>query len=289
MINVFIGVVLYSEPAGKTLTFTSISRVDFKRLNIKPFFYIKDNSIAGHSNSFFEEGFGHEYCVAHNTKNEKLSVVYNEMISFSVINDVPSDIYIILDDDSKIMHDYFCGLIDFYKSEASVAVPIIRNNGEIISPGKVDGIKGKSITESEFRTGVNKNKNFVAMMSGTAIKESIFEVDGITFCEKLSFYGVDTKFFLDYQEKNNKIFIIDYSLEHHSALRDTNYDFNNMYQRLANVMQAHFYIFSNKPGYKIKLFAYFPRFILGKVLKFKDLRFFMLFKNYICFWRLDDK
>jgi hypothetical protein len=288
MINIFIGVVLYSEPAEKTETLTSISKIDFKSLNIKPFFYIRDNSIAGLSNSFFEEGFEHDYHVAHNTKNEKLSVVYNEMVYFSVKNDIPSDMYIILDDDSKITHDYFCGVISFYKSEASVGIPIIRNNGEIISPGKVANIRGKSITESEFKTGINKNKNFVAMMSGTAIKKSVFEVDEITFCEKLSFYGIDTKFFLDFQEKNEKIFIIDYSLEHHSALRDTNYDFNNMYQRLTNVMQAHFYIFTNKPRYKMKLFFYFPRFIFGKVVAFNDLRFLTLFKNYKYFWRLDD-
>jgi hypothetical protein len=289
MMNVFIGIVIYSNSPERTMTLPALAKINFRKLNINPFFYIRDNSNAGHSHHFFEEQLGQEYYIGHNHKNEKLSIVYNQMVAYSLENELHSDIYVFLDDDSKISEDYFCQLVDFYDSEVNVGIPIIHNQGEIISPGKVDSIKGKSITKSEFHTGVNENDNFVAMMSGTAIKQAVFKKDKIKFCENLSFYGVDTKFFLDYKEKDGKIFILDYSLEHHSALRDLNYDFNNMYMRLTNVMKAHFYIFDNEPRYKVKLFTYFPRFILGKVLKFKDLRFLMLFKNYTFFWTLDNE
>ncbi len=289
MINVFIGVVIFSQPAEKTETLRALSQIDFDKLNIKPFFFIRDNSKDGHPRKFFDDKLRYDYFVDHDFINQKLSVVYNQMVAYSVKNKTGSDMYVFLDDDSKINDEYFHKLIDFYESEASVGIPIIHNNDEVISPGKLDKVKGRSITREQFHIGVNENDKFVAMMSGTAIKETVFSIDKIMFCEKLSFYGVDTKFFLDFWQKHNTVFILDYSLQHHSALRDKNYDFNSMYARLSNVMRAHFYIFSNERRYKIKLFTYFPRFILGKVVKFKDLRFLILFKNYNLFWKLDNE
>lgn len=284
MIKVFIGVVIYGTAPEKTETLSSVFGLDLEEAGLEPFFYIRDNSINGFDTGFIGSSTNNYVCI-HTGENEKLSSVYNQMVDYSISECINPEIYIFLDDDSRLDINYFKAVVKFINSNSGVAIPYIINNEKLISPGYVEGVKGHSLNYTALNTGDNFNNNIVAMMSGVVIKRAILELKEITFCEELLFYGVDTRFFLDYAKTNTSIYLLDYKLKHDSALRNENYEYNDMYKRLSDIMNAHFFIFSNQSFFRLRLFFYFPRFILEKIVNFRDLRFLSLFKNYKLFWR----
>ncbi|MFT6842905.1 MAG: hypothetical protein ACJASR_001678 [Psychroserpens sp.] len=284
MINLLLCVVIFNNKPGDSETIKSLLKINFLKMNLKPVLYIRDNSLEGYNFDEVNKHFLGEVIVAYDGQNLSLSKVYNELIIYPINR----DLIIFLDDDSLLDENYFECLHPFINAGCKVAVPLIEYSKKLISPGKTLGVKGVALKVEELRLN-SENKSLVAMMSGTAVKSSIFDVDKIKFDENLILYGVDTRFFLDCQQKGKLVYVLSYVLIHDSALRAKNFQAEDMIYRISNLMKAQFYIFDQKKFYKIMLFFYFPVFILGKVVKLKSFSFLKLFKNYKYFWKLDDE
>lgn len=248
--------VIYSTSPEKTSTIISLSKINFMEKNIEPLFAIWDNSKIGFNTEDVRLLFqGQKIDVTHIGKNEHLSVIYNNIIDRYKKQ---FDWVVILDDDSVLDVSYIDCLKEFISkaelnSNLKIGIPQIYNNNILISPGKVIGVRG--ITLPAVHQGIVTEKNIVAMMSGTVI--SISENYQLPkFDERLSFYGVDTKFFLDVDNGTYKKYVFPYVMEHKSALRDTSLAVKEQYNRFDNLFKARKIIYENVPNYRMRLFIY---------------------------------
>ncbi len=125
---------------------------------------------------------------------------------------------VILDDDTQLPLDYLESLVeaDWDGVEADIAVPIVRCGDLIVSPGQYKFVKGKHWTE--VQRGMLLSHNLVAIASGMAIRHRYIASFPRPFDERLSFYGIDTRFFLDYRDRRQALFVTSATLEHDSAL-----------------------------------------------------------------------
>ena len=151
-------VVLYSTEPESSKTLRSLSNVDFAKYGIDAAYCIQDNSLSGFDLGSIQRMLG-PVNYYHTGENKKLSAVYNELIK----DNCNCDYYIILDDDSVIDDSYLLSLLPFFKSNVKVAVPLIKHNGDLISPGRISGVRGHALSESDVAVGVVKSSNLVAM------------------------------------------------------------------------------------------------------------------------------
>ncbi|WP_460146560.1 glycosyltransferase family protein [Pseudomonas sp. S2_A02] len=263
-------VVVYSTSPGLTTTLKSLANLDFQSAGILPKFSIWDNS---------EQGFGEasvptlpgEITYYHSGKNERLSMVYNTLIS----NSAESDYFVVLDDDSSVTNHYISSLDLFFRSTVPVAVPQILFNHNLISPGTIKGVRGRALNVQDLVTGPVPSKNIVAMMSGTVIsKEALSQ--GLKFDERLSFYGVDTRFFIDYANYYSEIFILNTSIPHSSALREGGQAYTKKVQRFRNLILSRPLVFDYVKHHKFKISLYVLLFSLNTCLKEKNIRYLSL-------------
>lgn len=248
--------VVYATKPEKTITINSLSKIEFNKFNISASFAIWDNSRAGYESEAIKQMLkNYKVTTYHYGINEKLSKIYNKLINEHRSD---NDWVVILDDDSVIDDQYMHGMIEFINICSSnktliVAVPKIYNNNIMISPGRIEGVRGFVLPD--IRQGIVKNRNIVAMMSGTIIS-LMSDIELPKFDERLSFYGVDTKFFLDLDEVNGKKYILPSKLEHNSALRNPSIKNNEHCTRLINLFSARKVIFEKIPMFKVRLFVY---------------------------------
>lgn len=263
-------VVIYATSPTQTVTLQSLASIDFSKHRIMPSLSVWDNSTEG-----FGEGAIPEFCGSvnyyHIGKNEKLSVAYNK-----VINDSRgSQYFIILDDDSNITDEYMCSVVSYFSSDVPVGIPRIMFERSLISPGKVEGVRGKKIGNEHLDVGGVDSVGLVAMMSGTIVHRQVFD-SGHLFDERLSFYGVDTKFFIDYAKRYPKIFILDAVLTHSSALRERGQTYTSRVKRLRNLVLSKVYVFDHVSHFKLKILIYLFFFCIKTIIKEKDIRYFSL-------------
>jgi hypothetical protein len=265
-------VVLYSTEPGSSKTLRSLSNVDFLKHKIDAAYCIHDNSSSGFDLSAIQKILG-DVNYYHTGENKMLSTVYKELIE----DNRECDYYIILDDDSVIDDSYLLSLAPFFESKLKVAIPLIKHNGDLISPGRVSGVRGYALKESSVRVGAIKSTNLVAMMSGTVLSKSI--VEELRFDERLSFYGVDTKFFLSYSRLYDVIFILNTTLEHESALRENLSNFNALQRRLTNLILSKVYVFDDVKYHRIKISFYVVVFVAKRIITTKNLNYISLLKT----------
>lgn len=277
MENVLFICVVYSKEPEKTKTINSYRKVIFSNYGIMPSLAIWDNSKAGFtiSNELSESIDNLQYY--HTGNNEKLSVIYNAVIDK---NKDKLEWVVILDDDSVIDCSYAQAVQDFVKSKsnAKVAIPKIFLNNTMISPGFVKGVRGFAL--KDISNGVSEISNLVAMMSGTVINFKDKELIP-TFDERLSFYGVDTRFFREVSKLNLGVYIMPVIMQHESALRDISIPFKEKYRRHCNLLSSKKYVFDDIPLYKlrVKLFTYF--FAIKQIIRSKDIRYAKLFLEHL--------
>lgn len=282
MINVLIGVVLFSKKPSDSDTLNSLLKNDFYALGIEPCLYIRDNSLNGFDFQELKEQFRGEVVIVHDGKNDKLSRIYNKMIE-----QIEADYFILLDDDSYLEADYFENLKLSIGQGVNIAIPKIFHSNALISPGAISGVKGKEIKLNEIAMGFNPSKNLVAMMSGTIVNSVVFEK--ITFDERLSFYGVDTKFFLDYQNHFKTLFVMNCSLRHDSALRNTQEPLMIRFQRIYNLASSWVVVYEHRPFFRIRLTLRLMLFTLKNIFIMKSILPIKLLNLIIPFWKNDNK
>ncbi|ENK5207047.1 hypothetical protein PJX90_07880 [Klebsiella aerogenes] len=275
MINVIFICVIYSKTPGLTQTIKSIYKIDFTKYNINAHLAVWDNSSKGYgSNSLSEKSNNIKYSYYHTGVNERLSKIYNHIISEK---SKEFDWVVILDDDSIIDESYMLALRKFISiadadSHTRIAIPRIYHQGNMISPGIVKGVRGYQLKFID--DGFTLRKDLVAMMSGTIIRLNMEALP--TFDERLSFYGVDTKFFKDAIKKGNNLYILNCIMNHDSALRDSTIDYKNHIRRLENLFKARKIIYEDVPYVSIRLWCYKALFSLKLILSKKNIKYIKL-------------
>jgi GT2 family glycosyltransferase len=210
-------VVLYQCEIGKSETINSLIGC-MHLLHSKSKIIVWDNSPIPQNESNLSQvnGLFENFHYHHTGENVSLAVVYNQ-----VINDYGSGVeYVnIWDQDSVFSADYFTSfaksLIEF--NDLCVFVPKVFNGRNLESPGHYYYFKGKKWRNMDFSGAVSSRHN-VAIMSGILVKRDLFNV--IRFDERLRFYGIDTKFFLDLSKIVTKIFVMDYVLVHNLSMHN---------------------------------------------------------------------
>lgn len=247
-------VVLYSYDVITSPTLTSIAKLNFlKTLGSNIDVLIWDNSYNGSDitrcclNSNSTVNFSYRHC----PENLPLSKVYN-----TLIKETHFDWICIFDEDTGFDEQYVFEVKNLMLSGAKLGVPLIKFNETVISPGIVEGVRGRLIKPNEFSFGLNCSKAIVAMMSGVCISTLVFD-SGIFFDERLTFYGIDTKFFIQFSEVHPSVFIMNVTLLHDSALRDETLSIEKKVSRRKNLYLAAPIVFERIRFYRFRLAVYF--------------------------------
>ena len=76
------------------------------------------------------------------------------------------------------------------------------------------------------------------------------------FDERLGFYGVDTRFFIDYANKFKFLFVLDVVMPHQTALRDREISIDDQVLRHQKLVDSWSVVFCDVGFYRFKLFFY---------------------------------
>jgi hypothetical protein len=207
-------VVLYRKHLCDALTINSLMKVEGAD---KVSLHIRDNSEERHLSdldlSEVRSHF-HDIVMDWDGVNKSLSVIYND-VTEQMAN---CKWLVLLDDDTEVPKNFITSLAeaDLHDIGADIALPIARCGDLIVSPGYYGFVKGKHWTQ--VQRGVLSSTNIVAISSGMAIKRSYLAEFPRPFDERLNFYGIDTRFCLDYRKRRSSVFVTSATLEHDSAL-----------------------------------------------------------------------
>ncbi|WP_447887484.1 hypothetical protein [Serratia fonticola] len=275
MVDVLFICVIYSKHPNDSETVKSFKNINFKGFNITPKLAVWDNSTEGYGDDSVKSITNSDVFYFHEGKNEKLSVVYNRLIEYF---SKKTDWVVILDDDSTLSDIYVSNVFSYIEKikelqNTYIAVPKIFHDGILISPGMVKGVRGYVLKGIE--NGLSKRRDLVAMMSGTILcindKASLPKFD-----ERLSFYGVDTKFFRDASKLSINVYILPVEIDHDSSLRDSSLSYRESFQRFSNLFRARHIIFEDVVFSKFRIKVYLFMFIMKKIINTKDIRYLKL-------------
>lgn len=264
-------IVLYKETILSSRTVSSL--INNCRTEIKDaILFLWDNSPVIMEQRYFEildeNKIKYEY--SHTPENLPLSEIYNKVVNIYRIQNY--DLLFLFDQDSDITPLYFESIKNAYTQnpDINLFVPYIVVENKIVSPGDIGLYTGRYW--SKKRTGRIEAKNRIAIASGMLIRFDCFVAQNLEFDENLLFYGIDTKFCIDYSRKNKWIYVIDYQLTHSLSI------FENESNKLKiNRLRSHGsslrYIFrKNLLGYLLASISYSFKLIRLKVLIFRDER-----------------
>lgn len=176
-------------------------------------------------------------------ENSKLSYIYNKITS-----EFQFDYLIISDDDSEYSEEYFDHLKKSLQNDPIVTIPRVYVTNKLRSPARMGLIVGKHL--DSIVPGMHKN--LIAITSGMVISSKLKGIMSPVFDENLSFYGVDTEFFLRLSEHNISVNVMDVDLVHEMSMHSESYkltkkDLPNNFRYLNN-KKATIYI-CNKKSY----------------------------------------
>ncbi len=200
-------------------------------------------------------------------ENMALSRVYNK-----VVDTYNFDYILLLDQDTGLPDGYFNEIashIQLYP-KTRLFLPIVKNGDLIVSPGNFHYFKGKHW--SAPRIGVIKSKNILAVTSGMLISQTYFEQHTTRFDERLSLYGIDSKFMLDYANHEGAIHVLPVTFKHNSALWSKP-TADVLLPRFVNLKQAWTIILSDRPLASL-LYSLYSKYLSIKLaLRYSDKRF----------------
>lgn len=257
----------------------SLEKVNFELLGMKVNIIVWDNSEDGLYENEYLDAYPHSFLYIHTPENKPLSKLYNCVVDRFIIDDDYSWL-VIFDDDTEINSDYFIELkCDVDKIDVNLAVPRISNkSGKVISPGKLYFTAGRSLESSELFAGMKDSSKYLALMSAIAIRKRTF-LSGLRFDESLSFYGIDTKFLLDYQKKFRFIYFMNTHVFHESKLDDlTDGKFEENYKRLSMLITSWSKSLNLSFSKKLLLLFYIPLFAIKKSIVLRNVKYICLLR-----------
>lgn len=200
-------------------------------------------------------------------ENTWLSKVYN-----TIVATYEFDFILLLDQDSLFPEDYLQTLCkksnEFPKIK--LFLPLVKNDGRLVSPGSFQFFKGKHWRESV--TGVMSSRKVVAITSGMFISSEFFENYQYKFDERLSLYAIDTKFMLDFQKFNEDLCVIEQIINHNSALWSPS-SAQQMLPRFINLRKSYAIMLSDNPLACFLTQLHTAYLSIKYAIKYRDLRF----------------
>jgi GT2 family glycosyltransferase len=157
----------------------------------------------------------------HTPMNLPLSQIYNRIIA--KIKDHGTQFadryryFLLFDHDSVFSSDYFITLRNAMMNFAHIMlfVPRVISNNICVSPGNLFYFKG--FYTKKRLNGLTKSYHKTAINSGMAISTQYLERYYGGYNEKLTFYGIDNFFMIQYSRFQEYFFVIDYNMKHKLA------------------------------------------------------------------------
>ena len=212
--SLFIVVVLYNKGPHESSTLKSITKINrylCKKLrlliwNNSPNEYtLKEKNNLKDMLSFITYDY-----IYNGGQNIPLSKLYNDTIR----KIKESESLLILDDDSvfetKFIYKAF-EAIEIYK-EIDLFLPIVLNDGKIVSPAKMVNFKGSYF--KMIKPGMMSCKNITAINSGMIIRGRYLKGAFEGYDERIKFYFTDNDFMDRYRSSHDSLFLIDYKMHH---------------------------------------------------------------------------
>lgn len=200
-------------------------------------------------------------------ENTWLSKLYNQ-----VLGAAQYDYALLLDQDTEIPVYYFDklyeALIKFPK--ISLFLPLVLHDEKVVSPGSWVYFKGKHW--KKIKTGVIPAKDVLAITSGMVISSKVFQVHEMKFDERLSLYGIDTSFMLNFSKFEKQLYVLAIKFNHDTVLW-SNPSADIMLGRFRNLKSTWPKILSDKPLARVLVYFYSMAVSFKLALKYQDMRF----------------
>lgn len=200
-------------------------------------------------------------------ENVWLSKLYNKVLSAAEY-----DYALLLDQDSEVPAFYLdklsAALLKF--PEVSLFLPIVLNNGKVVSPGSFVYFKGKHW--KSIKTGLISSKNVLAITSGMVISARVFRNHQMKFDERLNLYGIDTSFMLQFSKFEKQLYVLSVQFDHDTVLW-SNPSADLMLSRFRNLKSTWPKILSDRPVALVLAYFYSKAVSLKLALKYQDSRF----------------
>lgn len=211
-----------------------------------------------------------KYEYRHTPENLALSKIYNKVIDIYKVQNY--DFLFLFDQDSDITSEYFESVKNacIQNPDVNLFVPYIVTENKIVSPGDLGLYTGRYW--SERKIGKIRAKNRIAIASGMLIRFDCFIKQNLVFDENLLFYGIDTKFCLDYSLKNKWIYVIDYQLSHSLSIFEEESNVVKLRRLRSHGSSLRYILRKNILGYLIASVSYTFKWIKLKILIFRDER-----------------
>jgi len=200
-------------------------------------------------------------------ENKALSKVYN-----TVLENVRYDFAIILDQDTDIPVEYFDCCVDQIRQfeGQNLFLPIVKSDGLIVSPGKLMCFKGRHVPDPVL--GKRSAERVLAITSGMMISKRYLSRP--RFDERLSLYGIDTKFMLDYAEVERSIVVMPFVLQHDTALW-SDIDADSMLFRASSLTASWRIVFEGRSFASFMAVLYARWMMIRLAVRYRDSRFLL--------------
>ncbi len=228
-------IVLYKRNEKTALSFVSFNtncKKYFKNVKL----VIWDNSPSQMINTKTIEEIEFECEYFHSKENLSLAKIYNTVVN----NNSDYDSIFIFDQDSVLTEEYFEKMFtakSLYKN-INLFIPKIIHDKKVLSPAKRFLYKGRYY--SSINPGIHSSKDLLCIASGMVVRTKCVK-NYVQFDEKLSFYGIDSKFCFDFSKQFKEYFLIDYTLSHNLSKYETE-DIKTKLWRLNNQNRAMLYL-----------------------------------------------
>jgi len=243
-------IVIYNETIDESLTYKSLLGSSKYLNNSK--LVIWDNSKISQKMNKNKISFFDEIEYIHTPENLSLSKIYNKVIQLNN----GFGYMIILDQDSSFSINYFQEIekATAENKDINLFLPIVKSSNTIVSPGNYKIFKGSYWKKEKY--GKINSKDILAINSGMVINFNYLRNLFTGYDERLRFYGTDTFFMLNYSEHNKYIYIINYILEHDSALLNKNESIEKILKRERELLNAWILVNENNKFHLLLTYIY---------------------------------
>lgn len=213
-----------------------------------------------------EQDFG-QFQYRWTAENTWLSKLYNQVLAANTY-----DYALLLDQDTEIPSYYFDKLSEalFKYPKVALFLPLVLHKEKVVSPGSWVYFKGKHW--KKIKTGIIPAKNVLAITSGMVISKKVFSAHQMKFDERLSLYGIDTGFMLNFSKFEKQLCVLPIKFDHDTVLW-SNPSADVMLGRFRNLKSTWPKILSDRPVARMLVYFYSMAVSFKLALKYQDVRF----------------
>lgn len=235
-------IVLYNQNVFYSSTWISLVKLLESHPHTAKVYIWDNSSSAQHCKGDFDCLNDVDVMYHHCPQNEKLSIIYNNIIGNAFQERF--EFVTILDQDSILPLDFKFKLNLINNDFLFVPTVYSNKTGALISPRyqKYNYLTNRCVVgKNNFNINEHliSSKDFFAVGSGMTINKGLWS-SGVKFIEKLSFYGVDTEFCVDYAMRYDFVNLLHCDFKH-DASGENEEDLNKLKWRLTKYYEHWLY------------------------------------------------